>query len=54
MSDNLSLGVPVPPEAVEEFKQIWKKEFGEELSDEKAHEEARDLLVLMKLAMKKD
>ena len=38
------------PEAIQEFKELWQKEFGEELSDAKASEEANDLLTLMRLA----
>lgn len=33
--------------ALEEFKEIWKMEFGEEISDQKATEEALNLLTLM-------
>ncbi len=40
----------IPPKAIAEFKALWKKEFGEELSDEKATSEARDLLTLTRLA----
>lgn len=40
----------LPPEAITEFKALWKKEFGEEISDEKATSEARDLLTLTRLA----
>lgn len=34
-------------EAIEEFKEIWRKQFGEEISDEKAVEEGINLLTLM-------
>jgi len=34
-------------EAIEEFKKIYKKEFGEELSDQDATERATKLLNLM-------
>ena len=33
--------------ALEEFKEIWRKQFGEEISDEKAVEEGTNLLTLM-------
>lgn len=33
--------------ALNEFKEIWKIEFGEEISDTKATEEAINLLTLM-------
>ena len=41
----------LPPEAIAEFKALWKKEFGEDISDEKAQSEARDLLTLTRLAL---
>lgn len=37
----------ISKKALEEFKQVWKKEFNEEISDEKAMEEAINLLTLM-------
>ena len=33
--------------SLEEFKKIWREQFGEEISDEKATEEAINLLTLM-------
>lgn len=39
-------------EAVEEFKQIYKKEFGEELGDGEAFEKASKLFNLMKILLK--
>ena len=33
-------------EAVEEFKKIWREEFGEDISDEKAAEEGINLLTM--------
>jgi len=34
--------------ALKEFKEIWRKEFGTDISDEKATEQAISLLTLMK------
>lgn len=34
-------------EALEEFKAIWRKQFGEDISDEKATEEGINLLTMM-------
>jgi len=34
-------------DALKEFKVIWRKEFGEDVSDEKATEQATKLLTLM-------
>jgi hypothetical protein len=42
----------LPREAIEEFKQIYKKEFGEELSDQDATERATKLLDLYKVIYK--
>jgi len=39
-------------EAVEEFKQIYKKEFGEELGDCEAFEKASKLFNLMKILLR--
>jgi len=39
-------------EAIEEFKKIYKKEFGEELSDQDATERATKLLNLMEVIYK--
>jgi hypothetical protein len=36
----------ISKEALEEFKQIWREEKGEEISDEFAMEEATNLLTL--------
>ena len=37
----------ISKESLEELKTIWKKEFNEEISDEKALESATSLLTLM-------
>lgn len=39
-------------EAIEEFKQLWKQEYGREIDDEKAGEIANKLLVMMKAIYK--
>lgn len=39
-------------EAIEEFKQIWKKEFREEINNEKANEEGSRLIRLIKAVYK--
>ncbi len=39
-------------EALSEFKELWKTEFGEEISDEKAMKEAINLLTLMNAVYK--
>ena len=39
-------------EALKEFKQIWKEEFNEDISDEKALESATDLLNLFQVICK--
>jgi hypothetical protein len=36
----------ISKEALEEFKAIWKKQFGEDISDEKATEEGINLLTM--------
>jgi hypothetical protein len=36
-------------EAIEEFKQIYKEEFGEEISDQEAMEKAVRLINLMRV-----
>jgi len=36
-------------EAILEFKKIWKKKFGEDISDEKALDSATSLINLMKI-----
>jgi len=35
--------------AIEEFNEIYKKEFGEEISDQEAYEEASNLIKLFKI-----
>ncbi len=42
----------VSKEALEEFKEIWRKQFGEDISDEVATEEAINLLTLMNVVYK--
>jgi len=37
----------ISKEALDEFKKIWKKEFNEDISDEKALESGTKLLTLM-------
>lgn len=39
-------------EAIEEFKQLWKQEYGREIDDEKAGKIANKLLVMMKAIYK--
>ncbi len=36
-------------EAIEKFKEIYKKKYGEEISDEEAYEKGRRLIRLVKL-----
>lgn len=36
----------IPAEELKQFKEIWKEEFNEDISDEKALEEAITLLTL--------
>jgi len=38
--------IMVSEKALQEFKNIWREEFGEDISDEKALEEAVSLLTL--------
>lgn len=38
----------IPPKALEEFKAIYKKEYGEELSDEEALKRATRLMTLFR------
>lgn len=40
--------------AIKEFKQIWKEEFGEDLTDDKAREAGERLLSFFKLLYKID
>jgi hypothetical protein len=47
----------ISKQALEEFKSIWRKQFNEEISDDKAIESATRLLTLMKIVyrpVKKD
>lgn len=37
----------ISDKALTEFKKIWKEQFGEDISDEKAMDEATPLLTLM-------
>lgn len=39
----------ISQKALEEFKEIWKRQFGEEISDKDAYEEASCLLRLFKV-----
>lgn len=41
--------MPISDEAIAEFKAIWKKEFGEEISDEKARSRGQELVNLYKM-----
>jgi hypothetical protein len=36
----------LPPEAIQEFKIVWREEFGEEIDDDLAREKATNLLEL--------
>ena len=36
----------LPPEAIQEFKIVWREEFGEEIDDDLAREKATNLLDL--------
>lgn len=38
-----------PKKAIKDFKKIWKEEFNEDISDEKAEEKGLELLKFMKL-----
>jgi len=40
--------------SIEEFKKIWKKEFREEISDQKAYEEGGGLVNFFKLLYEVD
>jgi aldehyde:ferredoxin oxidoreductase len=40
-------------EVIEEFKQIYKQEFGEEISDQEAMEKATRLINLMRIICKR-
>jgi len=44
--------MPLSKESIEEFKKIWKKELGEEISDQKAYEEGIRLVNFFKLLYK--
>ena len=37
----------ISDKAIQEFKKIWKEQFGEDISDEKAMDEGTALLTLM-------
>jgi len=39
----------VSDEAIAEFKAIWKKEFGEEISDERARKRGQELVDFYKM-----
>lgn len=39
----------ISKESLEEFKRIWKEEFGEEISDQKATDEGIALLTMMNI-----
>ena len=39
----------LPPEAIQEFKIVWREEFGEEIDDDFAREKATSLLELFAL-----
>ena len=41
-------------ESIEKFKKIWKKEFGEKISDQKAYEEGTRLVNFFKLLYEVD
>jgi hypothetical protein len=36
----------LPPEAIQDFKIVWREEFGEEIDDDFAREKATNLLEL--------
>lgn len=42
-------GMQIDSESIEEFKRIYRKEFGEKISDEEAQEMAQRLLILYEL-----
>ena len=39
----------LPPEAIQEFKLVWREEFGEEIDDDLVREKATSLLELFAL-----
>jgi len=39
----------LPREAIEEFKEIYRKEFGEELPDDEASQKANNLIELFQI-----
>lgn len=41
----------LPEKAIKEFKEVWKKEHGVELSDAEARESSENLLGFFKLLM---
>ena len=48
----MAFGSDLPDEAVEEFLTIYAKEFGETLEFDEAKQRAKELLVLMEMAMR--
>jgi len=43
------VGMNLPREAIEEFKEIYRKEFAEELSDDEASQKANNLIELFQI-----
>jgi hypothetical protein len=43
------VGMNLPREAIEEFKEIYRKEFGEELPDDEASQKANNLIELFQI-----
>jgi hypothetical protein len=43
------VGMNLSREAIEEFKEIYRKEFGEELSDDEASQKANNLIELFEV-----
>ena len=43
------VGMNLPREAIEEFKEIYKKEFGEELPDDETSQKANNLIELFQI-----
>ncbi len=44
----------IPKEAIKEYKELTKKEFGVELSDEEAEQQATNFLKLFETILKKE
>ncbi len=44
----------LPPEAIKEFKEIYKKDFGEELSDQEAYDKALSVLHVFAILLQED